>query len=195
MKNTNKGVANNKRIIHRLNQIKLIKMYSKEFPDFITITCLDWKPLLEEDRHKGIITDSLDFLVRKGRVVIYAFAIMDNHFHMIWQMLGEHKREDVQRDFLKFTGQHILKNFRNASSNILNEIRVNAKDRKYQVWERNSLGIPLWSAAVFSQKLEYIHYNPVKAGLCEYPEDYKYSSARFYEKNEKNWTFLTHYNG
>lgn len=170
-------------------------MYSKEFPDFITVTCLDWKPLLEDDRHKDIITDSLDFLVRKERVVIYAFVIMNNHFHMIWQMQGEHKREDVQRDFLKFTGQHILKNFRNIRSLILNEIRVNAKDRKYQVWERNSLGIPLWSPVVFNQKLEYIHYNPVKAGLCQYPEDYKYSSARFYEKNEKDWTFLTHYNG
>ena len=170
-------------------------MYSKEFPDFITVTCLDWKPLLEDDRHKDIITDSLDFLVRKERVVIYAFVIMNNHFHMIWQMLGEHKREDVQRDFLKFTGQHILKNFRNIRSLILNEIRVNAKDRKYQVWERNSLGIPLWSPVVFNQKLKYIHYNPVKAGLCQYPEDYKYSSARFYEKNEKDWAFLTHYNG
>ena len=33
-------------------------------------------------------------------------------------------------------------------------------------------------------------YNPVKACLCEYPEDYKYSSARFYVKNEKDWDFF-----
>ena len=59
---------------------------------------------------------------------------------------------------------------------------VQAKDRKYQVWQRNSLGVPLQSSAVFNQKPEYIHDNPVKAGLCKYPEDYKYSSARFYER-------------
>ena len=30
------------------------------------------------------------------------------------------------------------------------------------------------------QKLEYIHENPVKAGMCQYAEDYKYSSASFH---------------
>ncbi len=98
-------------------------------------------------------------------------------------MLGDQKRDDVQRDFLKYTGQQILKILRNA------------KDRNYQVWERNSLGISLWSKPVFNEKLEYIHFNPVKAGLCQYPENYKYSSARFYEMNEKDWVFLSHHNG
>jgi hypothetical protein len=42
-------------------------------------------------------------------------------------------------------------------------------------------------------KLEYIHYNPVKAGLCNLPEEYKYSSAQYYEENVRTWSFLTHY--
>jgi REP element-mobilizing transposase RayT len=77
------------------------KIYSKVHPEFITVTCLEWKALLEDDRHKDIITSSLDFLVNQKRVAIYAFVIMHNHFNLIWQMLGEHQREDVQRDFLK----------------------------------------------------------------------------------------------
>lgn len=48
---------------------------------------------------------------------------------------------------------------------------------------------------VLIQKLNYIHNNPVKAGLCKYPEEYKYSSARFYLCNEKDWDFLAHYKG
>ncbi len=43
------------------------------------------------------------------------------------------------------------------------------------------------------QKLEYIHSNPVQAGLCQLPEEYEYSSAWFYEKNELNLEFLSHY--
>lgn len=114
---------------------------------------------------------------------------------MIWQMVGENKRDDVQRDFLKFTGQQILKLLRNAQSPLLTELLVEAKDRKHQVWERNSLGIDLKSSKVTKQKLDYIHNNPVKAGLCQFPEDYKYSSARFYLLNEANWDFLKHYGG
>jgi hypothetical protein len=90
-------------------------------------------------------------------------------------------------------GQQILKCLRNEESELLPKLLVNTKDRKYQVWQRNSLGIELRNGKVFLQKLEYIHYNPVKAGLCALPEDYLYSSARFYELNVNDWDFLTHY--
>ena len=170
-------------------------IYLKEHSEFLTVTCLEWKHILKEDTHKEIVVESLRFLSKAKRVSIYGFVIMSNHFHLIWQLMGDHKRDAVQRDFLKFTGQQMLKRFRVEKSSILAELLVDAKDRKYQVWERNSLGIPLWSQEVFMQKLEYIHNNPVRAGLCKYSEDYKYSSARFYEKNEKDWDFLIHYEG
>ena len=170
-------------------------VYSSRYADFITITCLEWKPLLEQDRFKEIIVASMSFLTKANRVSIYAFVIMPNHLHLIWQIMGDHKREDVQRDFLKFTSQQILKVLRNERSPIQDELLVHAKDRKRQIWERNSLSIPLWSDKVMWQKLEYIHYNPVKAGLCEYPEEYKYSSAAFYLQGGKTWNVLTHCDG
>ena len=154
-------------------------IYAKEYPEFLTVTCLEWKHILREDRFKDVIIDSLLFLTKAKRVCVYGFVIMSNHFHLIWQIMGDNKRDALQRDFLKYTGQQILKNLRNEQSALLNELLVNAKDRKHQVWERNSLGVPLWSQEVSLQKLEYIHNNPVREGLCRYPEDYKYSSARF----------------
>jgi len=120
---------------------------------------------------------------------------MSNHMHLIWQIMGENERQAVQRDFLKFTGQQILKILRNEKSPIQHELLVNAKDRKFQVWERNSLSIPLWSDRVMSQKLDYIHNNPVKAQLCRCPEDYKYSSASFYLIGVTRWNFLIHCDG
>lgn len=168
-------------------------IFSKEHPEFLTVTCLEWKHLLAESRFKDIITESLTYLTKSKRIYVYGFVIMSNHFHLIWQMRGDHKRNDVQRDFLKYTSQQILKVMKDEKPELLRETLVNAKDRMHQVWERNSLGVPLWSPEVFQQKLDYIHNNPVKAGLCTLPEDYKYSSARFYAKNEKDWVFLTLY--
>jgi putative transposase len=155
---------------------------AKQHPDFITTTCLEWKPVLSEDRFKNIIVDSFQFLSNEQRVTVYAFVIMQNHFHLIWQILGDHLRDAVQRDFLKYTSQQILKHLRNEKSKLLMELLVNAKDRKHQVWERNSLSVPLWSSKALWQKLDYIHNNPVRAGLCTYPWEYKYSSARFYSE-------------
>ena len=74
----------------------------------------------------------------------------------------------------------------------LREFLVNAKDRKYQFWERNPLSIEIWSEKVLLEKLKYMHENPVRAELCKYADDYKYSSALFYKFGKDNWGFLTH---
>jgi len=168
-------------------------MISKYYPEFITITCLNWLPVLRPKDHKDIIIESLRFLVQAERVKVSCFVVMENHFHLIWQVMGDHTREDVQRDFLRFTAQQILKNLRNNKSQMLSDLLVQSKDRKYQVWERNSLSIELRNPMVYNQKLEYVHANPVNAGLCEFPEEYEYSTARFYELNERNWDFVSHY--
>jgi len=156
---------------------------------------LEWKHILSDDRFKDIITESLTYLTKFKRIYVHGFVIMSNHFHLIWQMIGGHQRSNVQRDFLKYTSQQILKAMQKLQPEILKDLVVDAKDRKYQVWERNSLGISLWSPEVFRQKLNYIYNNPVMAGLCQFPEDYKYSSAQFYEKNVNDWVFLTHHEG
>ena len=49
--------------------------------------------------------------------------------------------------------------------------RKNAKDRKYQFWERNPLSVEIWSEKVFLETLKYIHENPVRAGICMWPDE------------------------
>ncbi len=167
-------------------------MFPKEYPEFLTVTCLDWKYLLTTDYRKEIIVNSLRFLVTNQRVIVYGFVIMSNHFHLIWQFFGDHDGSDVLRDFLKYTSHRLLRNLGDENPSLYSELRVNDSDRTYQVWERNSLRIPLWSNRVFNQKLDYIHWNPVQAGLCEYPEQHRYCSASFYLLNKTEWDFLIH---
>ena len=163
-----------------------------EYPQFVTITNLEWKKLLKPDKYKDIVIDSLRFLVNEKRIILNAFVIMDNHLHLIWQMQAGVKAKDVQRDFLKYTGQKIKADLQKNHPQVLERFKVKAKDRRYQFWERNSLSIELSSEKVFKQKLNYIHQNPVKAGLCKLPEEYRYSSASLYELNKTEWEFLTH---
>ena len=140
---------------------------------------------------KGRLVILLNGFQKKTQKV-YAFCIMSNYIHVIWQMKGDQKREDVQLSFLKFTAQKIKFDLIENHSNVLSHFEVNLKYRKYQFWLRNSLPIELYSKEVFKQKLDCIHLNPVKAGLCENPEDYKFSSAGFYQKEDKEYYFLSH---
>jgi len=173
-------------------------MQFKEYsPQFFTATNLEWKHLLKEDKYKDIIIDSFRFLVKNKRVEVFSFVIMPNHLHLIWQIQPGHKQKNVQRDFLKFTAQQIRFDMQINHIEWLKEFEVNAKDRRYQFWERNPLSIDLYGDQVFLQKMNYVHYNPTqpKWQLCASPEDYYYSSASFYYTGVDNWGFLTHWQG
>lgn len=162
-------------------------------PQFFTATILDWKPLLADDRYKQILLSSLSFLVKEQRVVINSFVIMSNHIHLIWQAVNGFTPQQVQHSFLKFTAQQIKFDLEKHYPQLLEEFRVNAADRIYQFWERHPLSIDLFGEEVYLQKVNYIHYNPVEAGLCALPEEYDYSSARFYETLVDEFGFLTHW--
>jgi len=91
---------------------------------------------------------------------------------------------------MKFTAQMIIKDLRNNHPKVLEHFFVGARDRKYQIWERNPLSIELRTEEVLYQKLLYIHENPVKAGLFLTASDYLYSSASLYETGDSVWDFL-----
>ncbi len=81
-------------------------------PQDFTATILEWKHLLKPDKYKDVIIDSLKFLVKEKRVQVYTFVIMSNHIHLIWQVQKGFERENVQRDFLKFTSQTIKRDLK-----------------------------------------------------------------------------------
>jgi REP element-mobilizing transposase RayT len=166
-----------------------------QFPQFFTASIFKKIHLLQREKYKQIILHSLRFFVDENRIFLFSFCIMSNHIHLIWQVRPGHRYQDVQRDFLKFTAQQIRFDLLEHHPKELSQFEVNLKDRKYQFWQRNSLSVELFTHPVFMQKLEYIHWNPVKAGLCQVPESYFWSSARFYEKGNDDFLFLAHYKG
>lgn len=120
---------------------------------------------------------------------------MPNHIHLLWMMKNKNNYEDVQRDFMKYTAQKIKLKMQDLNPEYLKEFYVGARDRAYQIWERNPLNSRLPSEELIVQKLNYIHANPVRGkwNLCKEFTDYKNSSAGFYYGFENDWDFLTNY--
>ena len=56
----------------------------------------------------------------------------------------------------------------------------------YQVWQEASHPQLIIDEEMLVQKIEYIHYNPVKRGLVDLPEHWRYSSARNYRHNDQS---------
>ena len=77
----------------------------------------------------------------------------------------------------------------------LKKFSVYASDRNYNFWQRDPLAISIFSREMALQKLNYMHYNPIQEHwkLCNAPEEYRYSSASFYEMQQDEFKIVTHY--
>jgi len=159
--------------------------------EFFTATCLNWQPLFSSDRHKQIILDSLTFLVKEKRIWLYGYVIMPNHVHLLWCKQPEWADKNVQQHFTKFTAQQIKFSMLDNGED-MTPYKSTQTDRQFQFWERRPHIATMYNRRVLEEKLDYIHANPVKAGLCDLPELYKYSSAGFYFDNAPN-EIITHY--
>ena len=120
---------------------------------------------------------------------------MPNHFHTVWKINETLERSDFQRSLLKFTGQSILRDLKLYEAEIHKSLYVGAKDRHYQLWERNPLSVPLYSQKVVEQKINYIHGNPIhpKWNLTDELLNYKYSSAGYYYNGTDEFGFMENY--
>ena len=170
-------------------------LYPVHWPEYYTATINQWQHLLKDDDFKDIVINSLHYLTTNKRISLHAFVIMSNHLHLIWQALQGFDPSDIQSSFSKYTAGRFKRKLMTEDPLQLELYKTNKYDREYQFWKREPLGIELRTASVFQQKMNYIHENPVRAGLCKFPEQYKYSSARFYENGIDEFGILTHYSG
>lgn len=64
------------------------------YNNYYPATILEWKQLLKPAKFKNTIINNLKFLVTDKRITLYAFVIMSNHIHLIWQISDAYKPKE-----------------------------------------------------------------------------------------------------
>lgn len=131
--------------------------------------------------------ESLRFCQKNKGLEIYAFVIMSNHIHLLIRSFPG-TLSDTIREFKSFTAKQMLEAMQTEPESrrdwMLNLFEFSAKQHKrnskYQVWTHENHAELIYSNKFIDQKINYIHDNPVRAGIVEKAEDYLYSSARDY---------------
>jgi len=162
---------------------------------FWTDTVNDWNHLLKPDRYKQLILDIWRIQVEKRQIIIYAFVIMPNHLHVLWELRSMNGKEMPHASFNKATAHLITKDLKENHPAALPHFKVKDKERSYRIWQRDPLAILMDSKQKLEQKLGYLHHNPLQErwNLVTSPEDYLWSSASFYETGKDEFGILTHY--
>ena len=162
---------------------------------FYTDTIIGHKHLLQDDSFKMIVVNSWKYLIEQGKIKIYGYVIMPNHIHLLWQMLEMNGKESPAGSFAKFTAHQFKKLLSISNQEALARYKVDTTDRAYNFWKRDPLAISMTTEKNFLQRLNYIHNNPLSPHwqLATLPEEYRWSSAKFYELGIDEFGIVTDY--
>jgi REP element-mobilizing transposase RayT len=109
---------------------------------------------------------------------------MSSHVHaVLWPDDGINL-SNIARDFKRFTSREISREAerQNAKGLILNFRNARRENRAqdvstYQVWQEGSHPEAIFTEKFANQKIDYIHLNPVRAGMVKTADEWPYSSA------------------
>lgn len=157
--------------------------YASETLYFVTTTVAKHSRVFVKDKYCDILINNIKHYQRRYQFRILGYAIMPSHFHWVVNVDPELGLvSDVMRDIKKYSAWDILEALEVEKEDKLMQLfareaqRFNDQRRKF--WIKRFDDEVIRNAGMLRTKLEYIHNNPVKAGLVTNPEDYKYSSAR-----------------
>ncbi len=162
------------------------KLVDSEGVYFLTSTIVEWIPALTGKDTLDMMVRSLDYCRRMKGLRLYAYVVMDNHFHMIAEApdLG-----GVMQSFKRHTAGEILRTAEESGREwLINQFSHymdrNKQSSRHQVWQEGYHPQLVQSDGMLRQKAEYIHNNPVRRGWVDAPEHWRYSSARNYLLND-----------
>ena len=150
---------------------------------FLTSVAKDRLPVFRTDAIKLITCAALDEARKSGGFSIYAYVIMPDHFHAITDSVLKPSKvlQYINGIISRRVIDHLKEHGHNSSLQKLRRAS-GSRGHKFSLWEHHSNALPIFSESMLMQKVNYIHHNPVRAGLVERGEDYRWSSVRIWKR-------------
>ena len=149
---------------------------------FLTFSCFRRQPFLSKDRSRRWFLDALQRSRATHGFALWAYVIMPEHVHLlIWPGRTPAAVPDILYTMSKSVTNRALAYLRAHAPDFLRHM----EDRQpnglvaLRFWQRGGgYDENIWRDAKLWEKIDYIHANPGRRGLCETPEDWPWSSAR-----------------
>jgi putative transposase len=142
----------------------LKRYYGQGHLHFITFSCYRRLPLLKTARARNIFVRELARVRDELGFRLVGYVVMPEHVHLL---VSEPGRESlaVALQGLKLSGAR--------------------RTRTRPFWLPRYYDFNVRTEAKRFEKLNYIHWNPTKRGLVDRPEDWRWSSYRYYQTGEQ----------
>lgn len=159
----------------------------KTHPDelyYVTLTVVGWIDVFSRRDYADEVIKNLKYCQTNKGLEIYCYCLMTNHLHMI-AAAKTGILNYIFRDFKSFSAKRIFELIENNPQESRKEWLMYlfkyfgkpVRGQERQFWQHDNHPVVLYSPEVIKQKENYIHNNPVRAGIVSEPEHYYYCSA------------------
>lgn len=151
---------------------------------FVTIVIYKRLPLFTKPSFIIPLLDSLNFYRYKQQFKLLGYVIMPDHIHLLIWPLGAYSISEIMRDYKTFTAKRIIRQAevenRQDLLTAFNQAGQETRRSDNKVWQDDFWDKIIFTEKFLRQKLNYIHRNPIRAGITDDIEAYPYSSYRNY---------------
>lgn len=157
---------------------------------YITCSCYHRRPWLGSARRRDLFLAVLEAMRRKYAFVVVGYVVMPEHIHLLMSE-PQHGDPSVVMQAVKIGfARRLLSRARHSCQLCL------PTHTPAHIWQRRFYDFNVWTEKKRIEKLRYMHRNPVKRGLVAEPDQWHWSSFRFYAYGEagivrvNEWTVL-----
>jgi putative transposase len=163
--------------------MRLFKSKESNLVHYVTAVTYDRVSIFRNDRACSLFIDALAKTRSDDHFKLIGYVVMPDHIHLLVNPLSL----DISMIIGRLKGRaasSILKWMRTEGHETLLSRLQLARPLKsgqtHAVWLQDFSAIDIWSRRFIRQKLNYIHNNPVRAGLCDHPGRWRWSSYQAY---------------
>jgi putative transposase len=154
---------------------------------FITFSCYQRFPLLGSHRRRDLFLRALEATRLKYGMLVMGYVVMPEHVHLLVSEPGRRDLSVAIKALKQGVARRVLRRLRGAGC----QRPLFADGAPERFWQARFYDFNVWSAKKRTEKLRYIHRNPVKRGLVAGPELWRWSSFRHYAYGEAGPVAIT----
>ena len=161
---------------------------------FVTASTYRRARLFDSDRFRTQFVQTLADLRQQQDFRLFGWVLMPEHFHLLlWpseQTDPSRIVQSLKERTAKFALSHLRQNVDHPwcarMLEMLSLPETVHRPSTHRAWQRRFYDLNVWSEKKRLEKLDYMHANPVKRGLVSSPDQWPWSSFRFYHLEDSS---------
>jgi putative transposase len=146
---------------------------------FITCSCYHRQPWMGSASRRDLFLTVLEHVRQRYAFVILGYVVMPEHFHLLVSEPQRGTLSTVMKALKLGFARRVL-----GMAQRPDQPNLSPMSEPAHVWQRRFYDFNVWTGHKRIEKLRYMHRNPVKRGLVAEPDQWRWSSFRFYAYGE-----------